>query len=619
MNKIATPSFLPPAPPTQQKPIEPVLITPPANPARRDATFAPPGERRTRYSLPTSLETTSPVGYRTRVSLTEDEVTDALALLSMERPTAFLKPIEISEQELFEESSLGVLTARQSTNFQGHRQVSFGPKDSERIAHILRSLRHLEAPVLDNAACTHIVLSRPYRTAFTLLLTFIGHKPFTNLLTIPKRALHKKFQHADDIPTIGYLQQLHIGVLADAMERATVIASNGQRRAQIFSAPFCSEPRREDNRPMLRALEELCGLTATDRRAGWRIALVAQTGHAIPDERVPLSPELCRKLGANFMAFRSERILPGENADDKAPAPYQTSQNMDVPDELTVMAGRAGYNAFAHWTGCDRERAKELMLIERIDVLTPNGKKRLDEIRDSLNNVTDRVVKNIPLWIDLPSGKSISRSAERGRKAFGLAGQRIYIGGLSKREILAEGLDWEACIRAVGAAAARSGLVSELMGVTNLPSTCDLLAGLCLMAGPINQNDVGKTFYGHRDLLDREFGDRDPTSLIVWTLKAKTVADPIGNEEQLMNAAQKGMLVDLRPGPHEVIKIRNDNKLHPMRQHGDRINAERAFHDADNFVTDPSGLEIPGNRGSAWPKHVSQSIVWPISTTGAKK
>jgi hypothetical protein len=33
----------------------------------------------------------------------------------------------------------------------------------------------------------------------------------------------------------------------------------------------------------------------------------------------------------------------------------------------------------------------------------------------------------------------------------------------------------------------------------------------------------------------------------VWTVKAKTVADPIGNEEQLMNPAQKGALVDLRP------------------------------------------------------------------------
>lgn len=612
MNKIASPSFLPPELPSQPKPIEPVLITPPSNPARRNATFAAPGERRTRYSLPASLDTASPVGYRTRVSLTLEETTAALALLSLKRPTRFQKPREISEQDLFEECSLGILTARQSTNYTGHRQVSFGPRDSVRITQILRTLQHLEAPPLDNVACTHIVLSRPYRTPFTMLLTFIGHKPFKNLLTVPKRALEKKFLHTDDIPTIGYLQQLHIGILADAMERATVVASNGERRAQVFSAPFCHEDNAQ-NLSKIRELEELCGLTTAERRKGWRIALVTQTGQAIPEERIPLAPELCRKIGANMMALRSERIQPGVNAEDKAPEPYQIRQDMDVPDELTVQAGRAAYNAFAHWTGCDRERAKELMILERIDVLTPNGKERLREVRQMLDAVTDRVVKNIPLWVDLPTGKALSRNAERGRKAFGLAGQRIYIGGLSRREIKAEGLDWKTCVRAVGAAASRSGLVAEIMGVTNLPDNCDMLAGLCLMAGPVNQNDVGKTFYGHNDLLDREFGHRDPTSLLVWTLKAKTVADPIGNEEQLMNAAQKGQLVDLRPGPHEVIKTRHGNTLQPMRKHAGRVNTERAFHDVGNFVTDPSGREIPGNRGSAWPQHAAQSIVWPLN------
>ena len=42
----------------------------------------------------------------------------------------------------------------------------------------------------------------------------------------------------DDIPTIGYLPHLHVGILADAMN-AAVIASEGRRRALGFMAPFC--------------------------------------------------------------------------------------------------------------------------------------------------------------------------------------------------------------------------------------------------------------------------------------------------------------------------------------------------------------------------------------------
>ncbi|MFU8803968.1 MAG: hypothetical protein ACNA8W_09190 [Bradymonadaceae bacterium] len=594
----------------QQKRVEPVLIPVPDVVASRDAVFAEPGERRTRYSLPLALQSPSPVGFRTRVSLTKEEAEQALILLSLERPSGFGKAGDVTEAELFEECSLGILTARQSTNYRGHRQVSFGPEDSGRIAHILRSLYHLDGDVLEGAAYTHVVLSRPYRTPFTLLLTLIGHRPGLSLFTVPIRALRKRVQHIDDIPTIGYLQQLHVGILADAMERAAVIASCGKRRAQVFSAPFCSEPRRRDNRPMIRALEELCGLSAAERAQGWRVALVTQVGQALSHEEIEIDRPLCRKLGANLMAFRSERIQPGVNQEDKAPESYQGRQEMNVPDDLTVMAGRAAYNAFSHWTGCDRERAKELMLLERIDVLTPGGKERIREVRKMLDSVTDKVMKNIPLWADLPVGRAFSRNAERGKKAFGLAGQRIYIGGLSKKEIEAEGLDWEASVRALGAAASRSGLVAELMGVTELPKGCDLLAGLCLMAGPVNQNDIGKSFFGDVDLLHRQFGDRDPTSLLVWTLKAKTVADPIGNEEQLMNAARQGKLVDLRPGPHDVVSIRHRGVLWPMRKREERVNTERAFGDMDNFVTDPDHREVPGNRGSQWPKAWREEVLW---------
>ena len=251
-------------------------------------------------------------------------------------------------------------------------------------------------------------------------------------------------------------------------------------------------------------------------------------------------------------------------------------------------------------------------MLERVDVLTENGKTRLRESQQMLGEVTDKVMATIPKWIDWPVGRAFSRSAERGKKAFGLAGQRIYIGGLSRREMEEEGIGWESAVRALGAAAARSGLVAEIMGVAELPEDCDLLAGLCLMAGPINQNDIGKMFYGQPDLLAGQYGDRDPTSLLVWTLKAKTVADPIGNEEQLMNEKRKGQLVDLRPGPHEVVEIEKGGARVPMRKQGERVNQERAFSDVGNFAVSEEGREVPGNRGAPWPSPWSEAPIWAV-------
>ena len=152
-----------------------------------------------------------------------------------------------------------------------------------------------------------------------------------------------------------------------------------------------------------------------------------------------------------------------------------------------------------------RERSKELLLLERIDVLTPHGKQRLRQVRQMLGEVTDEVMDHLPLWADLATGKALSRNAARGKKAFALAGQRIYIGGLDRAELAREGIDWELGLRAFGASAARSALVAELMGCVDLPETCDLLAGMCLMAGPVNQNDIGKSFYGQPDLLAEAF------------------------------------------------------------------------------------------------------------------
>lgn len=594
------------------KPLE--LVTIPAPPAesrvRRDARFAAPGEKRTRHHLPESLESPSPIGYRTRVSLSRDEASTMLSLLSLPRPSRFVPGPAPTERELFEECSLGVLSARQSTNFRGQREVLLGPADSERAASLLRRIGRKEAPVLDGAAFTHVVLARPYRTPFTFLLTFVGHKPLASLVTVPMRAWAKRFRHVDDIPTIGYLKELHLGVLADAMERASVIASAGSRRAQVFLQPF-DQP---NDTTALRELEALVGLTPAERSAGWLISLVAQVGAVPEEERVPLERSTARRLGAALVALRSERIQPGVNAEPSAPPAYQARQPMDVPEELTVQAGRAAYNAFARFTGLPREQAKELVLIERIDVLTPHGKERLRAVREELERVTDKLISRLPLWADLALGRALSRNSARGRKAFALAGQRIYVGGLSRREIEKAGLSFAHAVRAFGAGAARSALVAEVAGSTEIPEGCDLLGGICLMAGPVNQNDIGKQFFGSGDLLEHAFAGREPTSLLVWTMKAKTVADPIGNEQQLLDAARKGALVDLRPGPHEVVAVRRGASVEPLRQRNGQVNAERAFGDVGNFVTDSTGREIPGNRGTVWPSEIADAPVWPSGT-----
>jgi len=591
-----------------QKPVRLVAVPPPPTPARREARFAAEGEKRDRYHLPEALDSGSPVGFRTRLSLDEAEAAAASTLFSLDPPTSFVPGEAPTEGELFEEAALGVLSARQSTNYRGQKQITLGPADSERLVPLLRRLQGAEAQILDGAAYTHVGLSRPYRTPFTFLLTFIGHKPVLSLATVPARAWSKWKHHTDDIPTIGHLQHLHVGVWAEAVERAAVLASGGRRAANVLIGPFAGPARQAANAEVLREIEALIGLDPADRAAGWRVALVAQVGATAAAS--PIDAPLCRKLGALLLALRSERIQPGVNAEEKAPAAYQERQPMDVPDALTEMAGRAAYNAFARWTGVDRERAKELLLLERIDVLTPNGKERLRAVRRELEEVTDALVADLPLWVDLPTGRSLSRNAARGRKAFALAGQRIYVGGLPFGELAEAGLDPHHAVRAFGAAAARSALCAELSGCVGLPADCDLLTGVCLMAGPVNQNDIGKQFYGRTDLLAEAWPGRDPTSLLVWTLKAKTVADPIGNEEQLLNRARKGALVDLRPAPHEVCALRVDGRNLPMRRRDARENAERAFGDQGNFVTDPEGREIPGNRGSAWPRVWREELPW---------
>ena len=101
--------------------------------------------------------------------------------------------------------------------------------------------------------------------------------------------------------------------------------------------------------------------------------------------------------------------------------------------------------------------------MDRVDVLTPNGKERLRKIRKALHEITDRVVADLPKWADWPTGKLFSRNASRGRKAFALVGQRVYIAGLDRSRLIEEGVPWELAVCAVGAAAARSSLFVELM------------------------------------------------------------------------------------------------------------------------------------------------------------
>ncbi len=598
------------------KPLEVVTIAPPPVEQRvqRDAQFVGEGEKRTRYALPRELHSSSPVGYRTRISLTEAEARAAMPLLALEPATSFIPGEPLRERELFEESSLGVLVARQSTNYRGHRQVTVGPDDVPELCDLLQRLADREGEVVSGAGYAHVVFSRPYRTPFTLLLTFVGHKPVASLATVPLRAWRKRRHHTSDIPTIAYLTELHVGILVDTLERAVVVASEGKRRAQTFMRPFSGEAAQR-NRSTITAIGRLCGLTPAQRASGWRVAAVALVGDVPEADRIELpddvDAQLWRKIGANLLAFRSERIQPGVNAEPKAPPQYQTRQDMDVSEAFTYMVGRAGFNAFTRWTGLDRERAKELMLLERVDVLTPGGKERLRAIRKRLEAVTDRVVKDLPRWIELPTAKLLSRNAERGRKAFALAGQRIYLLGLSRGEVEAEGLDWEHAIRAVGAAACRAALYAEMMGATAIPEGCDLLAGICMMAGPVNQADVGKTFFDQPDLLEVPHPDRDPTSLLVWTLKAKTVADPVGNEEQLLNPSRKGALVDLRPGPHQAVFVRRrGGALEPLRSRNGKVNDERAFGDQGNYVRAPDGAPIPGNEGEAWPDEWADTPVW---------
>ena len=129
--------------------------------------------------------------------------------------------------------------------------------------------------------------------------------------------------------------------------RAAVIASQGMRRAQASMTPFCVGFKKE-NKALIKKLEALCGITLAERAAGFEVCIATQVGTAKTNEQIHLGHECQRRLSTNLLAFRSERIQPGVNQEQSAPAAYQVRQDMDVSEALTVMAGRAAYNAFSH-------------------------------------------------------------------------------------------------------------------------------------------------------------------------------------------------------------------------------------------------------------------------------
>ena len=124
---------------------------------------------------------------------------------------------------------------------------------------------------------------------------------------------------------------LHLGILSDALERAVVLASRGRRRAQIFLKPFCSVEAQKENEKGIQELEKWIQLSASDRAVGWRIRGVVQVGQV--EEVLPISSETCRLIGANLMAFRSERIQPGVNQEEKE---YMARFVLDARDERGV-------------------------------------------------------------------------------------------------------------------------------------------------------------------------------------------------------------------------------------------------------------------------------------------
>ena len=131
-----------------------------------------------------------------------------------------------------------------------------------------------------------------------------------------------------------------------------------------------------------------------------------------------------------------------------------------------------------------------------------------------------------------------------------------------------KGVAWERAVRAAGLQL--RGGPHVRFGLIDLPESC--IAYRVLPHGRSGQPER------HRQAvlrLPRPAGWGAPgvtPCRLVWTLKAKTIADPIGNEEQTAQSRPEGALVDLRCGPHEAVwVVDNDGTRRPMRKEGERV------------------------------------------------
>ena len=350
-----------------------------------------------------------------------------------------------------------------------------------------------------------------------------------------------------------------------------MVASIGKRAANVFMSPFSGPELRGANR-VIRELEDLCGLSAEDRRRGWGLQLVAQVGQVA--DPFPIERPLARKLGANLLSLRSERIQPGVNMEDKAPGEYRGRHV--VPDELAVMAGARPSTLASGGGGArcgqvhDGDGAGRHAHGRRQGASAPDRE---------LGDITDQLVDDLPR-ADLPTGRVLSKAPAAAGPSLWLDSASIRWTGSARCD--AEGRGLGRAVRAAGAAASRSALPAS-PGLIDLPESTDLLTGCCLMAGPVNQNDIGEQYYGYPDLLAGHTPGATPCRC--WCGRSRPRPSPIQSAtKSSCSTLPARALVDLRCGPHEAVwVVDNDGARRPMRKEGDRVSQERAFSDVGNL------------------------------------
>ena len=196
-----------------------------------------------------------------------------------------------------------------------------------------------------------------------------------------QKGVEKKYRFVDDIPTIGYLQWLHLGILAESMERAAVIASSGQRRANVLMAPFCDDNAQSQNAQVIKDIEARIGLTSSDKAKGWQIRMITQVGCV--KGTLDISQELYQRSVQTCLRFAQSAFSQGSTKRTR-PLLNITKGRTWMSASLSLRMPAAPHTTrFHRWTGIERKRCKALLLNERVDVLTDGGKERLREIESS--------------------------------------------------------------------------------------------------------------------------------------------------------------------------------------------------------------------------------------------